>query len=324
MNPLIVDKHTFLFDNSINYKINSQEISATKKAVECAVKSGLQGTDYKQFVGVCTVGKFVFTDCKEEGLVFGTVFLSWLWLFDDQFDYSIYPPEIEAEILQRVEHIFQYGVLPPTNCENPTRAALEKLGLEVRKMAEKLTNRRKSAFSRFLTAMMDFFRELVPVSVLQRIAYNTHELPTLEAYTKLRLINSGIHCMIGAQEIADEVDIPDSLIDLPQIQRMGDLACLIISFSNDIYSYNKEVKEMICPLNSLYIREQKLQSFEKALAEQINETNDWIKEFTQLKSELKALGLLSKELNLYCESMEKAMIGIKEWSYEWERYKIVS
>jgi len=266
--------------------------------------------------GVIQMGAHVYPHAGLRDLVFGTLFILWLFFFDDIFDESGSAWEVCEAAAERTLHIVRHGKLPEKD-DIPTPT--EKLLLKVRQLAIRSVHH-PSVAERFLKSCEIYILEgAMPMEKLRH-----QELPSLEEYVPLRTTDGGVDTCLCCYEIVAHLVLSDELVEEPRVARMRTLSSRVIAFSNDIYSYNREKRHNNL-LNSLNIR-CLTRTFNDALTDQIQEINAWGKEFIELKKSIQESSLWEdgNDLALYIEGMESSMAGIKLWSESSKRYNLQS
>jgi hypothetical protein len=98
------------------------------------------------------------------------------------------------------------------------------------------------------TETMEFFFQAIAQQAIDR----KHGLvPDLESYISLRRDTSGCKPCWALIEYANNLDIPDDVMEHPSILALGEAANDLVTWSNDIFSYNVEqargdTHNMIC------------------------------------------------------------------------------
>jgi hypothetical protein len=95
---------------------------------------------------------------------------------------------------------------------------------------------------------MEFFFQAVAQQAIDR---KRGLVPDLESYISLRRDTSGCKPCWALIEYANNLDIPDEVMESPSLLALGEAANDLVTWSNDIFSYNVEqargdTHNMIC------------------------------------------------------------------------------
>ncbi|KIL67171.1 hypothetical protein M378DRAFT_74452 [Amanita muscaria Koide BX008] len=89
---------------------------------------------------------------------------------------------------------------------------------------------------RFIETMQEFFQSITE----QAKTRSENSFPDLESYIDCRRDTSACKPCWALIEYLHDVDLPDHVIEHPLLQSLGQAANDLVSWSNDIYSYNME------------------------------------------------------------------------------------
>eukprot|EP00026_Physarum_polycephalum_P008648 Phypoly_transcript_08742.p1 GENE.Phypoly_transcript_08742~~Phypoly_transcript_08742.p1 ORF type:complete len:228 (+),score=38.89 Phypoly_transcript_08742:427-1110(+) len=219
------------------------------------------------------LASYMYPEAGPQELLFGTMYVLWLFFFDDIFDESKFLKEECNQAAERSLHIFRTGKAPEKNAKlNFSIVQLEDLLLRIFAMANDLA-KSSDITARFMKSCEIYFVDgAVPMENFRQMK----TLPKLEEYLAVRTIDGGAAACIACFEIVAHLDLSDEIVNEPRVLRMCEIAGQQIAYANDIYSYHRE-KLHNNSMNSLNIRCQTL-SFEDALTEQIAQLNGWVQE----------------------------------------------
>jgi hypothetical protein len=79
------------------------------------------------------------------------------------------------------------------------------------------------------------------------------EVPSLEEFIPQRLHEGAVFTVLPFVELSERIDLSDQTVTHPLVQRLQDLANLIIALTNDFFSYEKEVTVNRSPNNLLVV-----------------------------------------------------------------------
>jgi len=139
----------------------------------------------------------------------------------------------------------------PTNCPGKVQPEIElNPGKRARDFwARGILDCKPGANARFIETLEMFFEAVN----LQAKARDENVVPDLESYIDIRRDTSGCKPCWALIEYALDIDLPDFVIEHPIIEALGQGANDLVTWSNDIFSYNKEqsrgdTHNMICIL----------------------------------------------------------------------------
>ncbi|PPQ96121.1 hypothetical protein CVT26_004756 [Gymnopilus dilepis] len=164
----------------------------------------------------------------------------------------------------------------------------------------------------------DFFFQSVTQQALDRA---TGVIPDLESYIALRRDTSGCKPCWALIEFAYNLDIPDEVMDHPTIRNLGEAANDLVTWSNDIFSYNVEQSKgdthnMIpVVMNQEGVDLQTAVDFVGSMCKQS------IDRFVAERSQLPSWGSeIDRQVAIYVDGLADWIVGSLHWSFESERY----
>ncbi|KII87637.1 hypothetical protein PLICRDRAFT_112279 [Plicaturopsis crispa FD-325 SS-3] len=164
----------------------------------------------------------------------------------------------------------------------------------------------------------DFFFQAVAQQALDR---DTGAIPDLASYIAQRRDTSGCKPCWALIEYANNLDIPDDVMDHPLIRSLGEAANDLVTWSNDIFSYNVEQSKgdthnmIVVVMNEQGIDLQAAVDFVGVLCK------DSIDRFNRDRSNLPSWGAeIDKDVSTYVDGLAYWIVGSLHWSFESERY----
>ncbi|KAJ7598925.1 isoprenoid synthase domain-containing protein [Mycena floridula] len=164
----------------------------------------------------------------------------------------------------------------------------------------------------------DFFFQSVTEQANDRAA---GVIPDLESYIALRRDTSGCKTSFVLIEYANNLDIPDEVMDHPIIRNLGEAANDLVTWSNDIFSYNVEQSKgdthNMIPviMNSHGLDLQSAVDFVGDLCKQS------IDRFNSDRADLPSWGPeIDRDVAIYVQGLADWIVGSLHWSFESERY----
>ncbi|KAL1759644.1 isoprenoid synthase domain-containing protein [Schizophyllum commune] len=164
----------------------------------------------------------------------------------------------------------------------------------------------------------DFFFQSVTQQAIDR---KSGVIPDLESYVALRRDTSGCKPCWALIEYANNLDIPDAVMDHPVLREMGEAANDLVTWSNDIFSYNVEQSKgdthnmIAVVMNERGLDLQGAVDFVGELCKQA------IDRFNYARSCLPSWSpQIDRDVDVYADGLANWMVGSLHWSFETERY----
>ncbi|KAH7884778.1 isoprenoid synthase domain-containing protein [Phlebopus sp. FC_14] len=187
----------------------------------------------------------------------------------------------------------------------------------------------KSFFSRFIRTggpgcterfihTMDLFFIAVAKQAEDRAC---GRIPDLESYIAVRRDTSGCKPCFSLIEYAAGIDLPDEVMSHPVIMSMEEATNDLVTWSNDIFSYNveqsrRDTHNMIVVL----MREQGL-DLQSAVDYVGTLCKSSIQCFEENRAMLPSWGdELDRQVAIYVEGLQNWIVGSLHWSFDTERY----
>lgn len=270
--------------------------------------------DEKKFYAASSIGKFAYHQASLERLSACCQFVEWLFYIDDEFDENI---EFANNTIAAKDRIEQYIQLFCNGTSDLSNDPIVQFSIGLREKLLKTANPQR--FERICNSTKEYFR----IGVLGAVeVWGSKQPYTIEQYMLNREYDSGVYACIDMIEIAEDIDISNEIITDPDIQKLRKLTVRHVAFTNDLYSYNKEVPQHHNPNNLVYLlMHWKKKSFEEAVNEIVKILNAEVQMFVQLKEKILST-YSSPDLQKYIAGMESWMSGNINWSIQTTRYKI--
>ncbi|KAI0072940.1 terpenoid synthase [Panus rudis PR-1116 ss-1] len=164
---------------------------------------------------------------------------------------------------------------------------------------------------------MDFFFQAVTQQAIDRA---NGVVPDLESYISLRRDTSGCKPCWALIEYAYNLTIPDEVMEHPIIRALGEAANDLVTWSNDIFSYNVEQSKGDTHNMIVVMMRQGL-----SLQEAVDFVGDLCKEsidrFIEDRKNLPSWGEeIDRQVQIYADGLADWIVGSLHWSFESERY----
>ncbi|TFK84898.1 terpenoid synthase [Polyporus arcularius HHB13444] len=174
-----------------------------------------------------------------------------------------------------------------------------------------------SAQKRFIDTFELYFR-----AVTQQVkdkASNT--IPDLESYIAMRRDTSGCKPCWALIEYANNLDLPDWVMEHPVVEGLGDAANDLVTWSNDIFSYNVEQARGDTHNMIVVVQNQEGLELQAAIDYVGSLCFGCIDRFEALRRDLPSWGPeIDAQLQVYIDGLADWMIGNLVWSFETTRY----
>lgn len=188
---------------------------------------------------------YAYPNATSERLKLCNDWHSWLFFFDDQADEQIQfgkRPSSLREYMESCLAVLKEGVLR----SNPT--PLEQFTLDIRNRMGRIAS--KSWLLRFCGDVEDY---LFKGTLEAAQNWAEGDVPDVTSYLIQRRYDSAVYTCQDLIEISDQnLELGNVLCD-PIIQSLRDLCAQVVGFSNDIFSYHKEVLVHRNPNNLLHV-----------------------------------------------------------------------
>ncbi|PPQ77980.1 hypothetical protein CVT25_015447 [Psilocybe cyanescens] len=164
----------------------------------------------------------------------------------------------------------------------------------------------------------DFFFQSVTQQALDRAA---GVIPDLESYIALRRDTSGCKPCWALIEYASNLDIPDEVMEHPTILALGEAANDLVTWSNDIFSYNVEQSKGDTHNMIPVVMNQEGIDLQEAVDFVGNMCKQSIDRFNEERRALPSWGPeVDRDVAIYVDGLANWIVGSLHWSFESERY----
>lgn len=234
-------------------------------------------------------------------------FLNWLFhldnLSDDMDNRSI--TEVANVVMNSLHHPYTYQ--SNVRLSRMTRCFYRRI----------LKTASPGACQRFVETLELFFQ-----AINEQATYRANNfIPGLESYIALRRDTSGCKPCWALVEYASDLDIPDEVMNHPLILSLGEATNDLVTWSNDIFSYNVEQSKghthnMIDVI--MNERGMDLQSAFNFVGDLCKQSID---RFIECRGKLPSWGpKIDRDVAIYVEGLADWIVGSLHWSFDTERY----
>ncbi len=265
-----------------------------------------------------TVTAYIFPNSSIERLVTINLWVDLLFFIDDFYDRNInhtYSNETEKyqNILENTLRIICDGYQPETeHLFYPVAYELNRRFQELA-MPESI-ERFRATILKHLKSLQSGINDL----------FDDRGVMSVTKYMQLREADSGVEIMISMIEVALDILIPNEVLHHPQLQRLTQLTTRFFGFSNDLFSYEKEVLRLGSRFNLIAVlMEAEQLSFAEAVHKTIVLINREAVEFFELESNLPVWEEppFNEAARLYATGLKDQIIAAYHWSYSTNRYR---
>ncbi|KAG6335506.1 hypothetical protein ID866_3578 [Astraeus odoratus] len=146
-------------------------------------------------------------------------------------------------------------------------------------------------------------------------------IPDLESYIALRRDTSGCKPCWALVEYAYNLDIPDEVMNHPLICALGEATNDLVTWSNDIFSYNVEQsKGQTHNMINVVMKEQGI-DLQSAFDFVGNLCKQSIDRFIDCRARLPSWGPeIDRDIAIYVDGLADWIVGSLHWSFDTERY----
>jgi len=240
--------------------------------------------------------------------------LAWFFFFDDQADEK-------AEVGQRPLTLRNYmeaclAVLR-TGAMRSNPTGLELFTLNVRKRMLPI------ASDAWLVRFADDVEDYLLKGTLTAAENWTHgSVPEVEPYRVQRRYDSSMYACEDLIEITEEgLELPAEILSDARFQTLRHLCTEVVAFTNDVFSYEKEVLKHRNPNNLLHVlMTHRSLSLQEATTQAIEIINTDVETFVAQERGLRAKLALDERLHAYVQGMKAWMRGNLLWSLQTGRY----
>ncbi|MCG6135217.1 MAG: terpene synthase [Nostoc sp. LLA-1] len=253
-----------------------------------------------------------YPECQLEELKIATDWLSWLFIWDDQWDMSDLGkrPELLRVYYRRFLEIFNGAEL--TSKDIPLTHALS----DIRKRM--LQTGSAKLLHRVVYSFEDFFYGCV-LETTNRAQGN---IPDVETYIELRKLSVAGDLIILWIELFNQLNIPDVLRKDNSVKKIQEMTINILAWCNDIFSAPREMASGDVHNLVLVLHYQQQLPWEQAIHRAAEMHDQEVRALLNLEASLPSFGEeVDGQLAKYISGMHSWIRGNLDWSARSGRYK---
>ncbi|KAK7690875.1 hypothetical protein QCA50_005977 [Cerrena zonata] len=250
---------------------------------------------------------YCFPDTDAFHLQVASDFIEWIFVVDDLTD------EYTKSEVGSLRDIVMTCFRDPEACDQT---------IPVCRLATNLFTRfLQTAGPRCTKRFVDTMELYVDAVIQQAADRDSNNIPDMQTYIALRRETSAVRPSIILAEFTAGIDLPDGVAEHPLIRSMEDATNDWCSWTNDIFSYNKEQSVGDTHNFVAVIMKERNLDLQAAM--------DYAGELclaciTTFEDNRKALpswgGDIDRQVNLYIQGMQDWIIGSLHWSFDCKRY----
>ncbi|KAI1746420.1 isoprenoid synthase domain-containing protein [Xylaria scruposa] len=236
----------------------------------------------------------------------------WVFAFDDPFDREQYTNDPFRATEEVVRTLMVLDDVHPvvTAEENPVRHILQSCWLRFKERAS------PSLQYRWKQQLVIYCLGVLRQVDFQRTFYR----PTIHEYMDYRAGCVGAYPCLGLMELAEDIDLPQHVLDHPSLQSISRVSVDLVTLQNDLCSYKKDLKQGE-NINIMFILKDDGLSDQEAVDRVGEMLRDCYKRWYRAMTELPYWGYkIDKHVLRYIEGCRNLALGNLTWSLYTPRY----
>ena len=273
----------------------------------------LDHIDERRFDAYNSIARYVYSYASLDRLIAASSWLGFLFFIDDQFDENRELGRDKARVRRLIVALLELLESGTPIADQPV---LTRITIDLRESFARLAS--PAWFEQLCGSTEDYLLRGVADGV-RAWRQRTHR--TVDSYMSTRDSDSGMYTCIDIIELAAGIDLPQHVRDDKRIQRLRRLCARHVAFTNDMMSYDKEMRCHSNPSNLLHLlMTRDGLSFEQAAVETVAVINRDMQEFQRIESDLPDMGEARDDVIAYVNGMHRWMRGNIDWSLASLRY----
>jgi hypothetical protein len=274
----------------------------------------------------------------EEQLEIVTAVLTFMFLFDDQFDDTeeLRNPSSIRDIVSRMGIIWRTNTLPDDS------TSTEQLGHWVNHLLieyadkwhtnsdDQQSNNNSKVYSILVRDLIQYIEEGIEPFLELQANCSSQKVPSMEEYMKVRRMNVGAYPLVSLINFVNNICSSEEFLCRTEVQRMLEIVVDLVTITNDVFSYSKD---KVSGFSKNYFNILLLQhglNPQVAVEYATKETTDLINEFTDLKMKVYTVqstdstdkmdsGAVARQ-NRFVDDLLPIVSASVQWSLDIERY----
>jgi len=146
-------------------------------------------------------------------------------------------------------------------------------------------------------------------------------VPDVTSYLQLREVTVGLHVILTLVEAVEDLILPDHVIDHPVLRRLASRTSNIVGWSNDLFTYEKEIIQGEIHNLVLAIMTERKIPMAEAVAVTVELHDEEVCRFIQDIELLPSFGAADPAVRRYVEMLRCWVRGHLDWARETGRYQ---
>ncbi|MEH1809774.1 terpene synthase family protein [Nostoc sp.] len=301
--------------------LNKYDTELEQYAIEWVKKVNLLAneSDYQRFckIKLYRLAAGAYPNSQLEELKIVNDWLSWIFLWDDYIESTCLKEQ--PELLQ-VLHTSFIEVLNgrSLNSRNINNKDLQFVYAVSNLRQRMMLTINPNCLQRFISTLEDFLKACVwEVTNLMQ-----GHIPDLETYLVMRSFTVGAYPFFELFELVAKIEISEEVRTYPTVKSLTRMANNILAWSNDIFSFSKELKRGDFHNLVILLQHQHQLSLEEAIQQAVDLHNQEVQNFINLEQSLPCFGTeVNTELKRYTSFLCSWMRSNLDWSYLSHRYQ---
>ncbi|KAG1852782.1 isoprenoid synthase domain-containing protein [Suillus subalutaceus] len=237
--------------------------------------------------------------------------VNWMFIIDDWMEYGV--------VDVREAHESCISAL-----RDPNNFDAEQLG---GKMCKSFFSRFKETAGPGSTERFIYTSELFFAAVARQMDNRAKgHMYNLESYIAFRRDQSGTKISFTLSEFAARIDLPDDVVSHPVIKALEDATSDYVSWSNDIFSYNKEQSRGTAPWENIVavLMHERGLDLQGAMDYASQMCKDAIQRFDSNRAILPSWEEeVDRQVAIYVEGLQNWIVGSLHWYHDSPRYAVM-
>jgi hypothetical protein len=303
------------FDYPFPHAINAHGAEVAQATTEWAVRQGLlapeaAGARSRQQSG--WLAARAHPTASFEALLIVADFMSWLFFEDDHNDETRAGHMLARMVEDHDRFISILDGVGPSPDDPPLCAALHDLELRMGRQADTTW---AHEFRRDLSA----YFYAIQWECRNRVRGTP---PRLDEYLSMRPFTSAVFPCFDLFGIAEELRLPIPTYDHPAVQELRFRANNVVSYCNDIFSFEKELEHGDTHNLVILIRNEHRCTLQEAVDRAVALHDAELSAFLSLEERVRCLGLVATaEIERYAECLSSWIWANFDWTRASERYR---
>ncbi|KAG9009834.1 hypothetical protein FRB93_005105 [Tulasnella sp. JGI-2019a] len=239
-------------------------------------------------------------------------FMSWLFAFDDLTD--------DGGLRENIEGMKTAAKITMDALRNPKTYKTEfKVGETLRSFWERASETASEGTQRRFVETCQLYVD----AIYQQVVNRRHDqIPTFESFIQLRRDTSAVKLVFSLIEYSLNLDLPDAVFEDPIIKSLEQGANDILTWANDIYSFNVEQSKGDTQNLVVIAMHEFGLDIQHAVDHVGRRVRSRIDQYVMEKHLVPSFGNpeVDAQVLTYIEGMEDSVIGVLHWSFDSERY----